>query len=92
MDKRLFKNKDFKNEVIEDLEDNEEETLFILNHYEKNKEEVKKWDSNNLLTRLELDRQNSYKINFCFIPKIKITKMFVLIFSISTEIMKNGSL
>lgn len=39
--KRLFKNKDFKNEVIEDLEDNEEETLFILNHYEKNKEEVK---------------------------------------------------
>lgn len=67
--KRLFKKKEFENEVIEELEDNEEETLLILNHYEQNKEEVKKWDSKNLLTRLELDRQNSYKINFCFIPK-----------------------
>ena len=67
--RRLFKKKEFENEVIEELEDNEEETLLILNHYEQNKEEIKKWDSKNLLTRLELDRQNSYKINFCFIPK-----------------------
>ncbi len=69
--RRLFrKESEFENEAAEEQEDSKTELDLVLDHYEQNKEEIRKWDSKNLLTRIELDRQaQHYKIRFCFIPK-----------------------
>lgn len=54
------------------IDDNEDEVLSMLDNYDKNKASIQKWHSEGFLERRELERQlSSYRIMFCFIPKLQ---------------------